>query len=457
MKKKVAGLLLCIATAAAVCACGGKAEETGAGDVAGMITQEAETGNSGEAPGESTFAYEVGTQEVDTVLGCLYGSGNMYYLVTEAGEDGNPVYQIVDESFNPVPDTKHSFAQYHGKDVVCFLDVKSDGTHRNVIIDSNLKVLLDWESKQYYIESYDDGVATFIDYKNSSESNLVMAYMDIEKGQNLMEPYKDFASYGGASYFYDGVALIRGARSDDPFMRTFLMYRDGAYEEMVMNTESGKQVPLFMSMTSGRHPYYGTEGWVLFSYPDIQAETYKLDKADSKFGFYNINTKQIVPYSSKDTNWRIIIPDGTNGYLYEYYGYAFDITASKEDDPDIKVFDIDNGKYASDITFRSFNPNGFSGKAGLALVCTKDGKWGWFDDSMKQVGEWYDDASAFIDDYAVVNKDGSEYIINSKMEILSDAIEGASASGIGETDTCVYFAIAGKGEGAKSKILKITK
>ena len=67
----------------------------------------------------------------------------------------------------------------------------------------------------------------------------------------------------------------------------------------------------------------------------------------------------------------------------------------------------------------------------LLLVENTDEKWGYIKyDDLSHTGEWYDDASAFCNGYAVVIKDGKGWIINEKFEKVSDEFEAESAYAI---------------------------
>ena len=56
----------------------------------------------------------------------------------------------------------------------------------------------------------------------------------------------------------------------------------------------------------------------------------------------------------------------------------------------------------------------------------KGEKYSFLDENFKEIGKWYEDASYFIDNCAVVKDESGVYVVNENFEQISEPIEGDS-------------------------------
>lgn len=89
-----------------------------------------------------------------------------------------------------------------------------------------------------------------------------------------------------------------------------------------------------------------------------------------------------------------------------------------------QIFDLHTGAYASDETYLNIS----LGYWDLLLVQNMDGEWGYIrNDDLTETGEWFDDASAFCNGYAIVNRDGEAWLVDEQLRQVSEPFAAESA------------------------------
>lgn len=178
----------------------------------------------------------------------------------------------------------------------------------------------------------------------------------------------------------------------------------------------------------------GTDGWVLGMFFAVDYDSYDI-KINYKWGLYNIDTKQIAFIHPSD-----VTSDTMSDYVCSEEGQNFSwkwadsnlrtVTVNNmmlidfENDGTYSVWNVAEDRYMTSDQYSYVDLTAY--KTAPILAC-KDDKWGYLDDNF-EVLSWFDDASDFSGDYALVVKDGGVYVIDRELNIISDKLEGTGVT-----------------------------
>lgn len=190
------------------------------------------------------------------------------------------------------------------------------------------------------------------------------------------------------------------------------------------------------------------DGWVRATvFNDfVKNEDGTIDTGEGQSGFYNIASSDFVedPIADNPNCAYFTIDNGRDICTVTDNKAALLVgEAATEDDDGQKnlyqIFDLSTGEFASEEKYRKIDSFGYHK---YVLVENEEGKWGYIDnDTLEHVGDWYDSASAFCNDYAVVVSDESGYLIDEDFNKISVDFDAEKVLAI--TDYYTFFDIDG--------------
>lgn len=174
----------------------------------------------------------------------------------------------------------------------------------------------------------------------------------------------------------------------------------------------------------------------------IQNEDGSINTGDGKSGFYNINSNKFVedPLSDNPNCSYFTVDNGRDLCTVTDNKAALMVGEASTEDEDgqkklYQIFDLNTGEFASDEKYRRIDSFGYHK---YVLVENESGKWGYIDnDTLEHVGDWYDNASAFCNGYAIVVSDEKGYIIDEEFNKISVDFDAEKALAI--TDYYSFF------------------
>ena len=405
-----------------VCTVCGKTE----GDSLGHKWKDATTENPktcsvcGETEGEALKKAIVS----DWAFQNVWYISDRYLMVVSPDE---PKLFLIDYEGNKVPggafsediETEWDKASINMQDgcFICRVE-REDGTYRSYLIDQDLNVLINFEDPKGYIQEYRDNCWKAF---YPGENRVVYYPMDPDnpdlKGVSLsLDEYIWFAQISNGFYLYRRKNL--NSYGDNPF---------GSFEIMVTGDSlslRGRRYKVNNEDIAFTDNSVSEEGWAAAKTGNWEenAEGGRFSFKDSSFGFYNIKTNKYVPNPPGVKGYDLYMAKNGCGRCPVVNGLA---ALAETTDPFLyRIFNLYTGEYETEETYRyiGLRPNGHF------PVKNMDEKWGYLDSSdFRHVGEWYDDATSFCNGYALINKNGKEYLINEDLEIVSEGFDGKSA------------------------------
>lgn len=442
MKKKIIASVICTFMAFSILIGCGQKDNTDLKD-----TQENEIQSNDEKPeGLNETSTEIESEQIAMTKVSVsdWGYQSISYISDEylLAYDGEK-YFLIDYDGNPVSEDKFNFEKDgDGFDIKwdsVYTDLQGGafsaivlnegGTYSNCLFDNELKALIIGRDLGCYFADYRDDIVEAIFPEGVEYPNGAYAFLTIDSTQiTSMEiadgNYKVVSpmSYGFSTIMYstyvakgkDGVEIgntnwLKKITSTGETNHSYI------YDDY-------KIVPMYNSVNKDGWLYavLGVKVGKKFS-AGIDADGNKLDG-----GFYNINTGEfvVVPNSM---GCDFVREENGCGTCTVIDHWAV-ISVEKDADGNItayKVFDLSTGEYSSDNRYKRV----FLAHEDKILVQSLDDKWGYLDSSdMSECSDWYDDATQFCGDYAMVNIDGQEFVINKDMQIVSEAVVGESAA-----------------------------
>ncbi|MBQ7536047.1 MAG: hypothetical protein IJT43_10600 [Stomatobaculum sp.] len=301
---------------------------------------------------------------------------------------------------------------------ICRVD-KEDGTYRSYLIDKDLNVLINFNDPKGYIEEYRDNCWK----AHYPAENRIVYYPMMPENKELkgvsfsLDEYNWISPVSYGCFLYNRNYLLsdddnplgsfRIMPSDYNFLLTGRRYRVKKEDVFVFNNAVSE------------------EGWTSAKIGSWEKNPEKEGNyvfKETSYGFYNIKTNEYIPAPPGVIAFGFHA--GTNGCI------SFSVvnglaTLSETTDPFLyRVFNLYTGEYETKEQYLHLE---LSPHRNL-LVQNTDGKWGYLNSSdFLHEGEWYDDASSFCNGYALINKNGREFLINEELEIVSEGFDGKSA------------------------------
>ena len=332
--------------------------------------------------------------------------------------DGN---RILPEAFSENIETEWDWAALKKQDgcFVCRVDNK-DGTYHSYLIDPNLNVLINYSDPEGYIWDYRDNCWEAI---YSKDNRIVIYPMKKDaseiKGLNIdLDAYFYFGNMG-----YGTIVCRRKNMKDEEDNTDRVLQVDLSTDELSMVSKHYKvkkeQVRLMSASVN-------KEGWIPASLGNWEAAEKSFDFNNSSFGFYNIKTNKFIPGPEKaESSLYQTEENGCSDCVVIEGLVALSEENSDADKSLFRIFSLESGDYLTEDAYLYVN----LGLQKYILVQNTEQKWGYLNnDTFRHEGEWFEDASDFCNGYAMVHKDGKEFLINENLEIVSEGFEGERAS-----------------------------
>lgn len=190
------------------------------------------------------------------------------------------------------------------------------------------------------------------------------------------------------------------------------------------------------------------DGWIRATvFNDfVKNEDGTIEAGEGQSGFYNITSNDFVkdPIADNPNCAYFTIDNGRDICTVTDNKAAILVGEAQAEDDDgqknlYQIFDLGIGEFASDEKYRKVDSFGYHK---YVLVENEEGKWGYIDnDSLEHVGDWYDNASAFCNGYAVVVSDETGYLIDEEFNKISVDFDAEKVVAI--TDYYTFFDISG--------------
>ena len=345
---------------------------------------------------------------------------NEKYLIAKEDEkyflidvDGN---KVGDDAFSAVIETTWDSVRYNMQDG-CMIAVagNEDTGYKSYVIDRSLSVIYEDEDAIGYLTDYRDNLIRK-EYKDDKKLTFIplgekpIDINGIKENQMITNSSYGAMIVSGTVYYEDLNTFSYTFKTAD-----FVKNRRITPEMINPCTVDGYPV-----LINDNAP--GKDGFVSAALVTMD-ENGKMSPYAT--GFYNIQTGKFYKGDDSTTSC---------GYRFEKNGCSkctvidgrvFINTGKDDEDKQYgKIYDVENEAYALDDTFYSAAISYFD----YLLVENMDHKYGFLKNGdLTHAGEWYDDASAFLNGYALVNIDGKEYLINESFEIVSEGFDGVSA------------------------------
>lgn len=410
MKRKiVTTLLLATMCASLLAGCGAeKTAGTNSSDEVDNQTEAAtdEEDSEAESETESKPEKEQGKLIFTNIGGeydNLYTLNDSYYLYEADGKKG-----VMDSEGNVLTDAYVDYSLANQGDGCFALGVDNgDGTYDYRLYDKDFhEVWSNADYPNYYMHSYNEGVL-ILEHNEKTENILIDGYQGFVESATLSDEI--YPGYRGCSVFANGKTMIY----------CFCLV-DGSEDSLINYVDRGGN-------EGSIRPYFATnpcamdaDGWVA-GFPYNSDWSY-----DGKWVLYNTLTGQEVDITSAQTN-RMTYNEAGIVKFVQRGGY----TCLMEDGEakTWKLLSLETGSYVREEEY------GYVGldylQEGMVMVALPDGAGYLYLDAnnnFADAGEVYEDASDFNNGYAMIYKDGGEYLINTNFEIVSEQIAGDGAS-----------------------------
>ena len=159
----------------------------------------------------------------------------------------------------------------------------------------------------------------------------------------------------------------------------------------------------------------------------------------SAYALYNINTKQLVFIHPKEWNENYneyLISGGIKNFSFRWedsgkmtISFNNMMLINYDSTDSYYIWNISEDKYMSDKKYKYVDIT--NNHESPILAQNEDGKWGYLSEDFEELN-WYDKASTFIEEQALVVLNNKVYAIDKDLNIISSSIEGISVrSGVG--------------------------
>lgn len=371
------------------------------------------TTNEIENQAEAEPETEIETEETETVtftyIGSeydnLYALNDSYYLYETEGKKG-----VMDSEGNVLTDAYVDYSLANQGDGCFALGVDNgDGTYDYKLYDKDFNEI--WSNANYpnyYVDSYNEGVL-ILAHNEKTENILIDGYQGFVESATLNDEI--YSGYQGCSPFANGKTMIY----------SFCLADIEGREDLLINYVDRE------GNAGSVRPYFTTnpcamdaDGWVA-GFPHNSDWSY-----DGEWVLYNTLTEQEVDIARAGTNRMTYDKAGTVKFV-QRDGY----TCLMEDDEakTWKILSLETGNYVREDEY------GYVGldylHEGMVMVSLPDDAGYMYLDAnnnFADASEVYEDASDFNNGYAMIHKDGGEYLIDTNFEIISEQIAGDGAS-----------------------------
>lgn len=300
--------------------------------------------------------------------------------------------------------------------------------------DDMLSVIFLQENWTLYATDYRDGVVKFESanhegvggYLTFDTHEQVLAYEEsqtngsaVNRGRIVVSSKQYMEGYG-LSYLIDIEDVARQDVSPE-------LAEKKTYES------DGKSV-VFMNNVPNK------DGWICCGLNTIitDGDTINVDEAAWEYGFYNIDSGEFVPDSGNSCAY---FADENGCQLITVQNDMAAVNGGDSDNPVYSLFDLKKQDKVNDKTYKYVSSGLKSDK--YVLVKNMQDELGYIDGTtFEECGQWYEDATDFCNGYALVKTDGKVYLIDEKMQICSEGIEGDDI--LAQNDSYEYSDLAGK-------------
>lgn len=320
----------------------------------------------------------------------------------------NDLLGVMDKDENVIFPASYMYSSSKFQDSAFTLYNKDNGIYDVKLFDRDLNVIYE-EQGEYYITDYFDGVVGLRNQEGNSRK-----YLDAENGFSTIAVLDadTVSGYEWSSACNNGIIVISS-----------YMYGVDGFINYMDKEGNIQPLPMFEDGTfaNSRSNAVNSEGWFALDKCDLSIEKFVA------WGFYNINTGTFVESP---------IDGATYGYHEDRNGVdnctvineKITVVQDKYNESSLyAVYDLAQKKYLSVELFLyielSDNP--------MLLYQNTEEQWGYVDSDFNFIGETYEDASNFQNGYALIHANGAEYFINEKLEIVSDPLEGETATVLG--------------------------
>lgn len=335
---------------------------------------------------------------------------------------------------------------------------------KNVVYDSDLHLLSEWESPNYVIRSCNDGIAAY----STEKAPEKMIYRDVDLSESdFIDPESILRKYEGGSAFHNGYAVLRGMEKKSGKSSSYLMDREGQLisftyvpliydkeaELQVIAADKKKKLSDSLQQTTGPLPI-SEDWWVMYDESALPASAFAMPDGTerSRYGFYNLYARQNYLFPEGygvSYEWKPLNRQSAGTALYVKDGYA--VWSGKEQ----RLFDICRGRFAMDESYSYLELADVRNEDKHMLCQTTGGQWGYLNDQFL-LEKLYDKAASFCGGYAAIVENGKCSVINAKFEkVYEDICEAEDVRFLGASDAAVYFAIADGSEQGACRILTV--
>ena len=374
----------------------------------------------------SDFGYQSMSYINDEYL--LAYDGEKYFLVDY---DGNPIsedkfnFEVSKDGFDFQWDSVYTNLQGGAFSAII---MNENGTYSNCLFDNELKALLIMKDMDCYFADYRDDLIEVefpagVKYPNGAYTFITLDSMQIasmlieDDGYEAVTPL----SYGYSTIIYNGYVTADTDGTEIGSTNWLKNITTTGIKNYSYSYGEYKIVPMYNSVNK--------DGW-LYAVLGINVNDQFMAGVDADGnrldgGFYNIYTGEFVAVPGA-LGCNFVCEANGSSCCTVIDNWAA-ISMEKDADGNItayKAFDLSTGEFCSDTLYKGI----YLTHSDRTLVQNLDGKWGYLDSlNMSEYGDWYDDATYFCGDYAMVNIDGQEFVIDKDMQIVSEAFEGDSA------------------------------
>lgn len=321
----------------------------------------------------------------------------------------------------------------------CMIGVagSEDTGYKSYLIDRNLNVLSTDEDEDGYYADYRDNL---IRKEYSDKKKLTFITKDGDP-INITIPSENIS----VSYSSYGKMIIGGG---------VYMQNIDAFS-YVINTEdliANRKITTDIIKPCRYEGYYvipfinsiNKEGWISGAICERDAESEATNLI--KKGYFNVNTGEFRESDQESNSCSYRAEKNGCGMTTIIDGRVLQSVDNDGTDEIYKIYDISKESYASEERYY----RAAISYSDYLLVKNMDKKWGFIkNDDLTHAGEWYEDASAFINGYALVKNDGVAYLVDENFETVSESIELESAKAptsyfdFSDLDDSVIFFVEG--------------
>lgn len=349
-----------------------------------------------------------------------YNQASDKYIIVGEGEK----YGVIDLEGNEVlPVEYDGYGGMMQDGCFCLGYKTSDSTWESYIFDESLDVVFTNAGyENFRIGSYNEGYIQLIEV-NPEDGIADYLYLSDETSDIAFFVTEEVVEgYQYASAVNNGVAMVQ----------TFTRKETGEF-------------PIAVGLEEGI--VYGPAWWA--AYPFAQTDSGYIngilfdEATGSSIGMavYNTKTGNMVTLPDEFVETKTFDANGITVTATED-GY---MSVRKEMEGPLAVYSVEDDTVVTDYKYAYIGIRKHDMEEYILVSNEDESQWGYLDKDMNEVGQWYTDATDFIDGKAVIqDTDGLYYVVDTSFNKLSEGFEAEAAYAMDDVEN--YFGILRDGK-----------